>query len=142
MRKSLHCNRCGARLSAPLVIASGKDPAIRKPEAVDRQPLVARGLAFKSWEPQSWLHTGPGHPLHFAPQYWLNPDDLTRAVRDTPVKGRLGGCCGVTGLNGPNQVCECRAEVGTLQDGCMTPRVFIPEPEATNWHEGDEDDRV
>lgn len=139
MKKSLYCNRCHVRLSAPLTIVSGKDPAVTKPEVRNQQPLVERGIGFKSWEPQRWIYTEPGHPLHFAPQYWLNPEDLTDAIRDSPDRSRIGGCCGEAGISGPNKICRCKAEVGTLQTDCFTPRVFIPESSTTSWHEGDDD---
>jgi hypothetical protein len=32
-------------------------------------------------------------------------------------------------------VCQCGAEIGTRQDDCWTPRVFIPAPESTEWNE-------
>lgn len=139
MAKSLYCNRCRVRLTAPLTIRSGKDPAVAAPDVRDKAPLVPPGIGFKSWEPQRWTWTEPGHPLHFVPQYWLNPEDLTDAVRDTGNLARLGGCCGPTGMNGPNQICRCKAEIGTLQHDCITPHVFIPEPATTMWQDGSED---
>lgn len=140
VRKALHCSGCGARLSAPLAIMSGKEAGVVRPTVRDRQPLVARGTVFKSWTPQHWFYSEPGHQLHFAPQYWLNPDDLTEVVKDTHDRKRQGGCCGETGMNGPNKICRCGADVGTWQDDCMTPKVFIPEPSATEWRDGDGDD--
>ena len=91
MRKSLHCNRCRARLSAPLTIVSGEDPAVKQPDVLDRHPLVPRGTAFKAWNPAPWVYTESGHPLHFAPQYWFDPEDLTELARETRNHRRLGG---------------------------------------------------
>jgi hypothetical protein len=137
--KSLYCNRCRFRISAPLTIVSGKDPAVEEPFVQDRKPLVERGTAYKSWKPMPWFYLVSGHPLDFLPQFWMNPEDLGDRVGDTPKPGLLGGCCGPTGMDGPNQVCECKAHVGTLQADCMTPIVFIPDPAATTWHDGSAD---
>jgi hypothetical protein len=139
MRKSLYCKACRIRLTAPLAIRSGKDPAVRMPEIVDREPIVAPGIAFKAWTAVPWVYREPGEPLNFVPQYWLNPADLTDVVTILRGRGRSHGCCGITGFDGPNQLCRCKAEIGTLQDDCMTPKVFIPEPDATEWVEGDGD---
>jgi hypothetical protein len=68
------------------------------------------------------------------PQYWLHPDDLTGPVH---LSDDAVGCCGVGGFHGPNQVCRCKTAIGTLLEDCMTPTVFIPEPNATKWADGD-----
>ena len=137
MERSLYCNRCRVRLTPRLTVRSGKDPSVVHPQVEDRKPLVPVGVAFKSWKPMYWIG-GTDHALDFAPQYWLNPDDVAETVRDG--KRGLNGCCGPTGLDGPNQLCRrCKASVGTLQDDCITPRVFIPDPAATTWLEGSAD---
>lgn len=131
MRKSLHCAACGTRLTAPLQILSGKDPAVPEPAFEDGKPLTAQGIGFKSYKRTPVY--GDSIPLDFIPQYWLNPEDLTEAVRDTGNQKRLGGCCGLAGITGPNQLCRCGAEIGTLRTDCWTPRLFIPEPDKTTW---------
>lgn len=98
---------------------------------------MPRGTGFKAWEATPWLYRDPGEPLSFVPQYWLNPEDLTDAVRLSRNSSRISGCCGIAGINGPNQLCQCKREIGTIQDDCMMPRVFIPEPDATIWADGD-----
>lgn len=133
MRKLLICTACGARLTRPLIVRSGKDPAVAKPRLQDREPPVARGTAFKSYEPMVRSYRGTPEPLEFTPQYWLHPEDVTDAVRQTRDTRRLNGCCGPSGHDGPNQVCRCGAEVGTVQSDCWTAHVFIPEPDATVW---------
>lgn len=138
MRKSLYCKTCHLRLSAPLEIVSSKDPAVTAPVIEDRKPLVPRGTAVKSWQAVPWIYRERGEPLSFVPQYWLHPYDLTDGVKLSRNLSRTIGCCGIGGFNGPNQLCHCKSEIGTLQDDCMTPKVFIPEPEATEWAEGDD----
>jgi hypothetical protein len=126
MRQSLYCTICGARLSARLELLSTEEQA---PVFEDRKPLTIPGVGFKSYGP---MVAGCEH-LGFLPQYWLNPDDLTPAVRQTDKSDRLSGCCGLAGCDGPNQLCQCGAEVGTLQSDCWTSLVFIAEPASTTW---------
>lgn len=135
MKKILGCQNCGAHLTGPLMIVSGKAPDAIIPEHMDAQPLTEVGVAFKSYEPIELSYGDRPALLEFAPQYWLNPDDLTDAVRLTKNAGRLNGCCGLDGCDGPNQLCRCGVEVGTLRTDCWTPRVFIPAPDATHWIE-------
>ena len=112
---------------------SGKDPSVDQPRIEREMPLASRGQVFKSWEPLVRSYGDTTEPLDFTPQYWVNPADLTDRVANTKKRKRLGGCCGFTGLDGPNQVCRCGAEIGTLQDDCCTPQVFIAEPGAASW---------
>lgn len=134
--QSLYCNRCRLRISAPLTILSGKDPAVEEPYVRLGKPLIERGFGYKSWKRMHWFHIAPGHPLDFLPQIWMNPDDLEDRVRDTPESDLLSGCCGPTGMDGPNKVCACKLHVGTLQADCMTPIIFIPDPAAATWRDG------
>lgn len=133
MRKSLHCAACGAPLTAPLEILSEKDPGVQVPEFDDGKPLTQCGIGFESFEPVLSTVLGDRVALDFTPQYWLNPDDLSPAVRNSDDMTRLNGCCGLDGCNGPNQLCSCGAEIGTLRTDCWTPYMFIPEPTNTTW---------
>lgn len=135
MRKKLHCAACGTALTLPIAILSGKDPAVTPPEMEDGKPMTPVGVAFKSYEPIERSFSDTPALLEFVPQYWLNPDDLTEVVRMTENMRRLNGCCGLDGCDGPNQLCGCGAEVGTLRTDCWTPRVFIPAPTVTEWRE-------
>ena len=133
MKQILICNACGARLTRALDVRSGKDPSVPSPELIDQQPLTPRGTVYKSYEPLLHTSAETEDPLDLVPQYWVNPDDLCEAVGLTKRRERLNGCCGLDGLDGPNQLCACGAEVGTLQTDCWTPRVFIPERATTTW---------
>ncbi|NML08516.1 hypothetical protein [Sphingomonas sp. G-3-2-10] len=135
MRKALHCTACGAQLSRPLRILSLKDPAVGRPEHEPEKPLSDPGTAYKSYEPIERSYSDQPARLEFAPQYWINPEDLDKSVRWTRKRKRMDGCCGVAGANGPNKLCACGAEIGTHRTDCWTSRVFIPEPAATYWNE-------
>ncbi|PAX07711.1 hypothetical protein [Sphingomonas lenta] len=132
MRRTLVCGRCGGPLTRPLIIWSTKDPATPAPVHRDGAALTEPGAAYKSWQAQQWSSDGTRVPLDFTPQYWINPLDLTEAVRAVTDARRLNGCCGLDGCDGPNQRCECGAEIGTLRSDCWTDHVFIPEPDATD----------
>lgn len=135
MKRILCCAACGTRLTHALTIVSSKVPGVESPEHEDGKPLTPCGAAFKSWEPIERSYGNEPALLEFAPQYWLNPEDLNGKVCNTSNARRLNGCCGLDGCDGPNQVCQCGADVGTLRTDCWTPLVFIPDPRSTNWIE-------
>ncbi|GHB86380.1 hypothetical protein GCM10010347_66640 [Streptomyces cirratus] len=60
----------------------------------------------------------------------LNPDDASGVARH-PDRGRLNGCCGLDGLDGPNLVCDaCGAEIGTQQSDCWSQQLIALIPVA------------
>lgn len=139
VKRSLYCNQCRIRLTNPLTILSLKDPSVQAPEIKLQQPLVGPGNAFKSWRAMDWIGCSWDHGLNFAPQYWLNPDDVI-TVKQGGSRRAETGCCGPTGLDGPNRACaNCSALIGTLQADCSTPIVFIPKATATTRAESDAD---
>src|SRR4051812_47425919 len=104
--KTLFCTLCGAALTGPLTLRSGKDPAVPPPDYEDRKPLIEKGAVLKSYEPLLGLLDWPAPDAPgFIPQWWLNPADVARTVRNTKIKNRLSGCCGPSGSDGLNQVC-------------------------------------
>jgi hypothetical protein len=136
--KILRCNACGATLTTPLALRSGKDPSVPAALYQPREPLTDIGTVLKSYEPLLLAGWPEPEMPGFAPQYWVNPLDLTKAVRRTKNRKRLSGCCGPSGTDGVNQICECGVEIGTLQDDCWTPHVFVPAPESTSWSSSDD----
>ena len=102
--EALFCVSCGAQLTGPLTIRSSKDPSISKPSLESGLPVMLTGHAYKSWEPITKSVGGMPEiatasmpvpaPLEFVPQFWINPDDLTEAIRPTNKGKRLRGCCG------------------------------------------------
>lgn len=60
----------------------------------------------------------------------LNPEDVP-GVAEHPDRGRLNGCCGLDGLDGPNLVCDaCGAEVATRQSDCWSQQLIALVPDA------------
>jgi hypothetical protein len=49
----------------------------------------------------------------------LHPEDAAGLV-DHADHRRQVGCCGPDGMNGPNKVCGCGAEIGTLRADCWS----------------------
>ncbi|MBT2118892.1 hypothetical protein KK141_11295 [Dyella sp. LX-66] len=133
MKMALQCVRCETVLTDALTIVSEKTPGVVQPQHKEGESFIPRGVAFESWEPIERACGDAPSSLEFVPQCWLNPDDLNESVHDTYDARRLNGCCGLDGCDGPNQVCRCGADVGTLRTDCWTPRVFIPDPKGTKW---------
>ncbi|MFJ2189949.1 hypothetical protein ACIOJE_18750 [Kitasatospora sp. NPDC087861] len=48
----------------------------------------------------------------------LHPDDAV-ALHDSPEREPWIGCCGPSGMYGPNQLCACGNPVGTLVADCL-----------------------
>ncbi|MFE0172334.1 phosphotransferase [Streptomyces sp. NPDC059002] len=60
----------------------------------------------------------------------LDPDDISGVARH-PDRGRLNGCCGLDGLDGPHLVCDaCGAEVATQQSDCWSQQLVALIPDA------------
>lgn len=52
-------------------------------------------------------------------------------VEHTSKRGRLNGCCGLDGCDGPNLVCRwCKAEIATETSDCWTPQQVVLVPGA------------
>ena len=140
MRGTFHCKDCGSALSGEIALQSLKDPAVPQPAMLDQQPVSPVGTGYKSYEPFEWSYNpGKPAPVEFLPQYWLNPEDVLKACRFTRKPERMIGCCGISGNGLPNLLCrKCRTEVGTMQADCCTPRIFIPDPNNTEFRKSDQ----
>jgi hypothetical protein len=127
------CKTCGTALSERIKLLSTKDPAVGVPNHYDGDPIACQGTAYKSYSPlASSLDERRPAPLEFVPQIWMNPDDVDAQIELVDNAERLGGCCGLSGQNGPNMRCrKCKAEVGTKQSDCFTPYIFVPDPQQT-----------
>ncbi|WNO71290.1 hypothetical protein [Streptomyces sp. AM8-1-1] len=55
----------------------------------------------------------------------VNQGDVRDLVRST-VRGRLNGCCGLDGCDGPNLVCRfCTADIAVERSDCWTPQEVV-----------------
>ncbi|GAA4390479.1 hypothetical protein GCM10023088_66420 [Actinomadura verrucosospora] len=106
----LACAHCTRRLTTEIELteaARGDVPG---------QPYLPRGAYVSSWEGG----------------FVVNCDDIVGAVRH-PDQARSAGCCGPTGLDGPNLVCSgCGREVGTEESDCWKPHLVVTRPGATS----------
>ena len=112
------CRGCGAALTAPLRRLD--DPAA----------LCEKQLALLVPEDHYWP-VAAGHPKaeYGSPDGWTVVTDFTGhfAVRPDVLAGvgrhpdgaRWSGCCGPSGLGGPNRVCACGRAVGTERADCL-----------------------
>ena len=134
----LGCYACGSPLTRPVKLVSRDMHGVEEPNSQcddPHQEIIEEGIAYQSRKPrvQSFDGRGPGHRLDFRPQYWLTPRDLLDHVGYSPIPTRHQGCCGLDGMDGPNRVCACGAEVGTEQSDCWTGQLFVPDPDTCVW---------
>ncbi|MFF9607408.1 hypothetical protein ACF1GY_34865 [Streptomyces sp. NPDC014684] len=110
------CSACQQRISPDLREVPMPPPVTE--EASGHRflpPLMPRGSYAVS------PHTGV---------FVLNPDDISKVARH-PDRGRLNGCCGLAGLDGPNLVCDaCGTEVATQQSDCWSQQLIALVPDA------------
>lgn len=137
MDQALFCKSCGFRLSRPLrpITTLADRDRICLFDSEGAMTPVPTGYALIIdgdilHEMQSQLD-GPGQ----AATSWLNLADLMPGVGYTTDRRRLSGCCGPSGIDGPNRICVCDAEIGTEQSDCWTWHIFIPLAENTIWKE-------
>ena len=133
MKWILYCKACRRALTRAVTMVSGRDPGVVPPELEDMQSPTAGGTVFKSYESYRHALSDPRHLLQYIPQVWMNLADLLGEARFTPKLERRFGCCGLDGCDGPNRICECGEHIGTESSDCWTPRMFIPDPAATQW---------
>ncbi|MFI6481169.1 hypothetical protein ACIBH1_24780 [Nonomuraea sp. NPDC050663] len=117
------CKNCGALVTAPIREVPFPD---RKPNTAsgEAQPRVTAGSFARDPKPfgPPYVPEGPGARTHVpaGPAFTVlvHPDDV-RSLRLHADPGRLNGCCGYDGVDGPNLVCEgCGAEIATEQNDC------------------------
>ena len=86
------------------------------------------GKEGDEWSPKAYM-------LHFAPQDWINVEDMIGFETDQGLyeEWEDGCCCGPTGFFGLNYKCHCDEFIGTICLECNAPSVFIPDPEFTSW---------
>lgn len=126
---------CCARCRAPLTTVF-QFPALGTVIPGDGDP-VRQGTWALTRETHSVSHSGGKRSPDWVevvvaeavPRIVIHPDDrLPDAVANIP--GHSAGCCGLDGLDGPNQACvRCQAVVGTARTDCWTEDAiwFLPQ---------------
>ncbi len=140
-RTQLICRSCGAKLTALLdpITTVSKAAALCDFECDERGAPVPRGhvlfvegdvFAMRQADVQGWKPEG-------LPQAWMHLEDVAPFVGDSADTRRMSGCCGPSGIDGPNRVCACGVDVGTESSDCWTWHMFVPLAENTYWKEHD-----
>jgi hypothetical protein len=91
-------------------------------QEIDDEPFIQQGYYFIS---DGEYFTGTEGLVI------INISDLMNC-RDLPDRGRLSGCCGMDGTNGPNKVCINGHEIGTEKSDCWMANAFIFKKDAVN----------
>ena len=140
MEQALFCNACGHQITGwlrPILAPSDAARLCRFDEDGGMAPIppgyvlmiddkMLRDLADKV------------SGIAASPASWLSLTDLTEGVGYWPLPGRRNGCCGLDGMDGPNRICRCGAEIGTEQSDCWTWHIFTPLSQNTTWKKHDD----
>jgi hypothetical protein len=125
----LTCSACGVRLTdelarvEPSAIKYHGDGQPTLPLlsfAVDPEPVLS--IVHLRDESEQIIERAPRNAIV------VRPDSLCDGAVE--VSGNAAGCCGLDGLDGPNQSCaSCHAVLGTARTDCWTPHEirFVPE---------------
>lgn len=131
MQQALFCKSCGFQLTRPLrpiATLAERDRICWFDREAGQPPIPAGYVLLIEGEV---LRDMP----RAAPESWVNLADVEKGAGYTQDAQRLSGCCGPAGLDGPNRVCLCGAEIGTESSDCWTWHIFIPHAENTIWIE-------
>lgn len=140
MKQALFCNACGHQITEGLrLIETPSDAArlCRFDEAGDMAP-VPPGYALLIDERMSRDLSDRIAGVTALPAHWLNLSDLRADIGYAPQPGRCNGCCGLDGMDGPNRICRCGAEIGTERSDCWTWHIFTPLEQTTTWINDDD----
>lgn len=134
---ALFCLACNARLTnwlKPIRSArAARDHCKLNCNAGEAPVPVGLALMMEGEVLREYLGSRRNPPSNPAPQSWINLADISACVSRTKNAMRLSGCCGLDGLDGPNRVCRCGAEVGTEHSDCCTRHLFVAHPPTTYW---------
>ncbi len=111
----LRCATCGALLAGPLLEVRPHGCPLTM---TDGQPALPSGLLWRVVGDPEFQGLLPGNLV-------VNLKDL----RETRPCGARHGCCGPSGLDGPNLACPAGHVVGTEVADCWTPHLahFVPD---------------
>lgn len=123
----LACQRCRQALTKPLQALNGTADNFRAHARNGNLPfaMAIHDSLWKEGDPHGRKEDG-------YLTTWISLAGLSDGMMDTTDYRRLNGCCGLDGLDGPNQVCRnCGRYVGTKVTDCWTPHIFEPLAEHT-----------
>ncbi len=83
--------------------------------------------------PKGYYILSNGDYTNTAGKLIINSFDLINC-KDHPNGGRLNGCCGLDGQDGPNKVCFNGHEIGTEFSDCWLAHAFVFETTSVNTH--------
>jgi uncharacterized protein (TIGR02996 family) len=109
------CTRCELQLTKPLWPLGDQ----LCPDGAQDSPLIPSGFCWQA----------TGDIVNIQSHYCVNLDDLTNTKHHSDTR-RLTGCCGPSGLDGLNIVCNNGHEVGTECSDCWMPHYLHWEPSA------------
>lgn len=121
--REIRCRRCDATLTQPLQESEVQYPAGGEPG----EDLLTRGQWARSDTPLQIFASGNAYaqaaPSHYAPTISVCIADVLAGAQTSQSESipprAIGGCCGLDGLDGPNQACTaCGSLVGTLRSDC------------------------
>lgn len=110
VRTIFECPTCHKAITRPLLPLKLDQFVSRE----DRKPLVPQGF-FAINSKEYWTADG---------RFVVNLADLVGTKRHSD-SGRLNGCCGLDGLDGPNLLCVDGHEVGTEKSDCWMPHAAV-----------------
>lgn len=124
------CAGCGAALTVPL---AGGEAGLLQKDAQNRQPVVPQGFAVVDPALSTYIRIvrgGPREEVERCPAKNLVVNPLDLIPDAVVVTGRAVGCCGLDGMEGPNQACAaCGQILGTAMTDCWTAAEvrFLPD---------------
>ncbi|MGB3626051.1 MAG: hypothetical protein WA989_09490 [Henriciella sp.] len=125
----LHCAVCDAVVSEPVSLEVEDDLPFRRP----LKPAFPKGEGWVTMEPIPQSKWNECRDLLYTNYVFMSTESLAEDVADTPFKDRVRGCCGPSGIDGPNKVCKCGNHIGTESRDCWTAWEFKVDPTATYW---------
>ncbi|WP_371225386.1 hypothetical protein [Roseovarius sp. 2305UL8-3] len=146
MKQALFCSNCDTRLThwlAPIAtlpdMLSQCDFDSNGGDKKYQLPLVPAGhaLIMRTAQMRYELFERALYAQMPEADSYINPNDLLDPILWTEKVFRLSGCCGVSGIDGPTNICKCRKEIGTTQADCWTWLVFVPQSSNTYWKNND-----
>lgn len=110
----IHCKVCGLLLTNDLQEYTSKSFG-----EADEQPFIQKG--FYAISDGEYFTKTEG-------SFIANVEDMVNII-DHFKSGRLNGCCGLDGTDGPNKLCANGHEVATEKSDCWMPMAVIFEKE-------------